>query len=316
MDEPLLELQQRYIDRHKALGHSVKTQRHYQDSFDVLNKWIEATGKPMDTSVLTSAQLDQFAGWLRETPTRGWRGSTTRTPHGIFGILKDLKAFVRYLLEEEIIERNVKVPLPKLPQMLFPVLTKEEIDRIWQTPQMTYRGAMGKRNRALLALMLDTGLRRAEVVNLKVEDVNFADQLVTVTGKGSKQRRVPFSTAVRDLLHDWISARGDDPRSLFLLKPAGVRQLFRRIQDQTGIEHFHPHACRHTAATSMVRSNLDTHSVKRILGHSSIVVTERYLSLSDEDLRAKHAAASPFDALVAPATVHAPIRRKRPSRFE
>ena len=96
----------------------------------------------------------------------------------------------------------------------------------------------------------------------------------------------------------------------------GIRQLFRRIQEETGIKNFYPHACRHTAATSMVRSNMDTHSVKRILGHSSITVTERYLSLSDSDLREKHAAASPYVALVPAMTTTLATKKKRPSRFD
>jgi integrase/recombinase XerD len=267
MERNLTELEARYLGHHRALGHSPKTIQHYHGSLKLLYRWIEATDRPMTTEALTTSSLEQFGIWLRDTPISTYRGSTQRSPHGVFGVMKDIKAFIAFLLDEELLERHVKVKLPKLPSKLFPVLTKEELERIWQTPQLTYRGAMGKRNRALIGLMLDTGIRRGEAVSLRVEDVDLDNQLITVTGKGSKQRRVPFSTSVKHLLADWMRARGDDDRNLFLLADQGVRQLFRRIQAETGVANFYPHACRHTAATAMVRANMDTHSVKRILGH-------------------------------------------------
>lgn len=315
MERKLTDVEARYLDYHRALGHSTATITHYKDSFRLLHNWIEATSREMDTGSLTTSGMEQFSYWLQTTPARTNRGSTQRSAYGVFGVMKDLKAFVRFLVEEELLERNVKVKLPKLPQTLFPVLTKGEIEQVWQTPQMTYKGAMGKRNRAIVGLMLDTGIRRAEATNLKVEDVDLEDQLIVVTGKGSKQRRVPFSTPVKQLMREWMSAWGETDGSLFGLTDQGIRQLFRRIQEETGIKNFYHHACRHTAATTMVRSNMDTHSVKRILGHSSITVTERYLSLSDEDLRVKHEAASPYAALL-PTPITTPTKKRRPSRWD
>jgi site-specific recombinase XerD len=161
MARPLSDVEERYLDYHRALGHSPKTIHHYQDTFRLLHKWLDDTNRTSDTGSLTTASLEQFSTWLQTTPTNGYRGSTQRSAHGVFGVMKDLKAFVRFLLDEELPERNVKVKLPKLPSKLFPVLTKAELERVWATPQMTYRGAMGKRNRALVGLMLDTGIRRA-----------------------------------------------------------------------------------------------------------------------------------------------------------
>lgn len=107
--------------------------------------------------------------------------------------MRDVKAFVRFMLDEELVERNIKVKLPKLPQTLFPVLTKDELETIWQTPQLTYPGAMGKRNRAIAGLMLDTGLRRWEVVSLTPGDINVDDQLVTapLADSGPRDARQP-----------------------------------------------------------------------------------------------------------------------------
>jgi len=84
--------------------------------------------------------------------------------------------------------------------------------------------------------------------------------------------------------------------------------VFVRIRKETGIP-IHPHKLRHQAATYMVRAHANTHTVKRILGHSSITVTEKYLSLADEDLKAAHAAASPFERVET--MIEPPRRRKR-----
>ena len=90
--------------------------------------------------------------------------------------------------------------------------------------------------------------------------------------------------------------RGDEPGALFWLKRDGVKMVLRRIQRETGL-HLHSHKLRHTAATKLVRSGLDLHTVRRILGHNQLSTVEIYLSLSNEDLRAKHNAASPFESI-------------------
>jgi site-specific recombinase XerD len=291
------QVQAAFLAHHEALGRSPKTISHYHDSFALLNRYLAEHEHAADTSSLTSPILQRFAAWLREEPTKGWRGSTKRSPTGVHGVLKDVKAFVRWLAAEELIMHSVTVPVPTLPQMLFPILTDEEIDRGWRSQHLTFPGDLGKRNRALLALMFDTGLRRAEVTGLEVADIDLENQLLRVVGKGNKERRVPFSTGVTLLLQEWLTARGNEPGSVFLLKPAGLRMLFDRIKEDAGLALFHPHQLRHQSATMMVRANADLHAVKRILGHSHISVTERYLSLSDDDLRAKHAVASPFEKI-------------------
>lgn len=284
---------------------------HHQDALKSFLRFLDQSGRAADSRALTTEAMQAFATWLRETSTRGWQGSTQRSIHATHGALKDLRAFTRWLAEEGLIEHAVKVPVPKLPETLFPVLSDAEVEAIWASEHLNFPGSLGKRNRALLALMFDTGLRASEVVHLRVEDVDLSDQLVTVTGKGNKQRRVPFSHGVADHLAEWVRERGDDPRPLFLLKQAGPRMLFERIKAATGITVLHPHGIRHTAATQMVRANMDLHPVKRVLGHSHISTTEKYPSLSDADLRDKHAAASPFERIRTHLSPAAPLRQKR-----
>ena len=167
------------------------------------------------------------------------------------------------------------------------------------------------RNRALIALLLDSGLRLAEVAGITLGELDLKDQIVRIHGKGRKDRPVPFSEGTVDYLRTWIRVRGGEAGSLFGLSRYGIRQLLTRIGQETGI-HVHPHKFRHTAATMMVRENMDLHSIKRVLGHSHLSVTEKYLSLSTEDLKNKHNAASPLERVrsLMPATAARPKRRR------
>ena len=102
-----------------------------------------------------------------------------------------------------------------MPQTLFPILSDEELCKVWQSRYLTGRSSLATRNRALIGLMLDTGLRRNEVVALTLASLDLDDCLLTVTGKGNKQRRVPFSTSVKPLLEAWLRIRGFEEGSLF-----------------------------------------------------------------------------------------------------
>jgi site-specific recombinase XerD len=96
----------------------------------------------------------------------------------------------------------------------------------------------------------------------------------------------------------------------FWLTSSGIYSLFQRIQKGTGLP-IHPHQLQHQAATMMVRSNSDLHTVKRILGHADLATTEAFLSQSYEDVKAMHAAVSPLDEASQDLVKLAEVRRKR-----
>ncbi len=305
----LPDLVDRYLTYHRASGHSPATVKRYTHTFRLFDRFLAAEGLPDDVTALTSVTMRRFSVWLQETPVRTRRGDSRRAPAGAHAHLRDLRAFTRWLNDEELLDRAVKVPMPRLPKRLFPILSDEELQRVWTSRDMTGRSGLALRNRALLGLMLDTGLRREEVASLTLQSLDRPNCLLTVIGKGNKERRVPFSNGVARLLEEWISRRGPEDGPLFWLTGAGVRTVFRKIQVELGLEHFHPHQLRHQAATMMVRSNVDLESVRRILGHTDISTTSRYLSMTDADLRAKHAVASPFESLAL--SQAAPSSRRR-----
>jgi site-specific recombinase XerD len=297
--QQLVDLEEMYLEHHRALGSSPKTITHYRNTFLIFHLFLESVGKQRIAGELTTATMNGFAAYLRETPARLNRGDTQRSVVTTHGHLKDMRAFVRWLHEEGHIPELPKVPIPKLPQTLFPVLSDAELTLIYQSTQLSTETEIGKRNRALFSFMLDTGVRLAEVTGLKYEDLYLQDGMAKIWGKGSRERFVFYSASTTDYLKLWLSVRGRDEGSLFWLKPAGVRMFLERIKKETGITTLHPHQIRHTALTILVRNKVGIHSVRRMAGHSSLAVTERYLSLSNEDLRQEHQAASPVDQLVA-----------------
>jgi site-specific recombinase XerD len=291
-------LEQAYINHHIVRSSSPKTVEHYRNTFIAFHLFLDDRHYSHDSKALTSDVIAEFAVWLKDRPTRIRRGKTERSIVTIHGLIKDLRAFVRWLHENDRLETLPKIYLPKLPQTLFPILSDEDLIKIFSTEQMSQTTEIGKRNHAVIAFMLDTGVRLGEVAALKLDDIHLEDGLAKVWGKGSRERMVFFSPITADAIKLWLNVRGREPGQLFWLNPAGIRMMIDRIQKEAGLEVFHAHQIRHTALTIMLRNDMDSHKVKRIAGHSSILVTERYLSLSHQDLQDAHRTASPVEAVV------------------
>src|SRR5438105_544294 len=99
---PLDPLIDRFYAHHRALNHSEATIDHYRESFRDFDRFLADTKRPRDLSILTTATIEAFTIWLRETPIQPWRGSTKRSIQGLHGRLKDLRSFASWLYREEI----------------------------------------------------------------------------------------------------------------------------------------------------------------------------------------------------------------------
>ncbi len=275
----LQEAERRFLDWHRRSNHSEQTILHYQDTLAAFRRFLAAKHQRETVGALTTATLAAFQTWLKETPlSRPYRGQTHRTITGIHGMMKDLRAFAYWLVEEELLDKPPKVDLPKLPQEDFKILTDAQLVTLFSSKQLTGGGEYGVRNRAIIAFLLDTGVRLSEIAGLTLEDLYLDDGLARVRGKGNKVRHVPFSDGTADYLRAWLKVRHEEETTVFGLTHHGFKMLMGRIRAATGI-NVHCHMLRHTACTSMVRSNMDLHSVRKVMGHSHLSVTERYLSL-------------------------------------
>jgi integrase/recombinase XerC len=217
---------------------------------------------------------------------------------GLF--LSTCRSFFRYLAREGEVTLNpaVGVRSPKIPRKLPKVLDADEMNALLEFPA---DDAEAVHDRAMLELLYSSGLRVAEIVSLHWSDLDFAEGLLRVTGKGSKTRIVPVgrqALAALDALRvqDAVGAedrilRGRHGRPL---STNGVRtRLKRRAHDQGIWQRVYPHLLRHSCASHLLESSGDLRAVQELLGHADIGTTQIYTHLDFQHLAKVYDAAHP-----------------------
>lgn len=162
-----------------------------------------------------------------------------------------------------------------------------------------------ERHHAMLLLMLDTGIRVTELCNLAIKDCDLKNYRIIVWGKGAKERQIPFSPRTAQVIWRYLAARPNARLDEPLLASDGGRPLERynilhileRIGERAGVSNVHPHRFRHTFAILYLRNGGDPFTLQRILGHSTLTMVNRYLSIAQADLANAHRRASPVDNL-------------------
>lgn len=160
------------------------------------------------------------------------------------------------------------------------------------------------RDRAIVELLYATGIRVSELCAIDVRDLDLERRTVRVTGKGDKQRVVPFGLPASRAVTDWLEVRADlegarSGQAAFLgarggrIDPRTVRESVHRLTVQAGVASVSPHALRHSAATHVLEGGADLRAVQELLGHSSLATTQRYTHVSVERLRTTFVQAHP-----------------------
>jgi site-specific recombinase XerD len=174
------------------------------------------------------------------------------------------------------------------------VLDGAELQKILEPGALREGDSVWKRRRddAILEMLYGSGLRVSELCGVDIDSIDLKRHLVTVWGKGGKERRVPMSLAGVETLRQWLTIRhevvGDDSGDALFLNAHGRRlgtRDVRRLLDERAESPTHPHALRHTYATHLLDGGADLRSVQELLGHSDVVTTQRYTHVSKERLR-------------------------------
>ncbi len=242
-----------------------------------------------DLTALDPAALTGFFATLRE------RGQSASTVHQAY---RSLKTFMRWLQATGAVVRNPLAGLSiRTPSTLPQVPTEDELRAVLGCCPPTLVGA---RNRALILVMADAGLRAGEVVRLLVEHWNPQERSLFVrSGKGQKDRVSFVGATTTRALRDYLGARTLAGREDWLFvddqgRPLKLRhlvQVLHRLSARAGLppnRRLHPHALRHLAATSWLRNGVGLDQVRRLLGHASLHTTLRYSSLVAADLQQAH----------------------------
>lgn len=205
-----------------------------------------------------------------------------------------LKSFYKFLIVTKNFKTNLMdiVDTPKKGITLPKVLSIEEVDKLLDidlTNKYSYR------NKAMLEVMYATGLRVSELVNLKLNQIDFDSDLIRVMGKGSKERIVPVGEIAMRYLKIYINEYRlellkDDNTDYVFLNNLGKRlsrqSFFKIIKNIT--TNFSPHTLRHSFATHLLDRGADIVSIKELLGHSSLSTTQIYTHISDQKLIAEY----------------------------
>lgn len=247
-----------------------------------------------DISTYETVDLETLRSWQAHLALGG-QGPRTRA-----GATSALRSFFRWHERQTGVQnsavgllRRAKAPLP-LPRPL----SEREAQNLLDLPAQT--SWVGARDHALFTLLYGAGLRISEALSLRVADAKA--KVLTVTGKGSKQRQVPLLPEIRTALQAWLDqrpgAKGSDP--LFIgvqggpLSQSVVQKTMMKLRRQLGLpEHATPHALRHSFATALLREGADLRVVQDLLGHASLSSTQRYTDLDIKSLEKTYLAAHP-----------------------
>jgi tyrosine recombinase XerC len=246
---------------------------------------------------ITGVDRATIRGFLGELVSREYaRKSVARS-------LASIRSFFSYLRRARVLTGNpsAAIPTPKLERRLPRSLDEATMRTILDGfDRSTDRG---KRDAAILELFYSTGIRLSELIYLRPEDLDFHAQTMKVTGKGRKERIVPFGDHAAAALKAYLRVRsipGPDPGTVFLssrgkiISPKAVNRIVNtaigRVSD---VEQRSPHTLRHTTATHLLNRGADLQAVRELLGHASLSTTQVYTHLSVDRLRQLYARAHP-----------------------
>lgn len=266
-----------FLIEQKIRNNSSQTISYYRISLD---KFIDFVGD-IDVSALDLNLYKKYTLHLLDADNL--RSTSVHT------YLRAVKAFLNWLIDEGLInDFSNKLKLVKQSKQTIIPLSDTEIQVLLES--FNTNTFLGLRNKCICVLMLDCGLRRSECVKLKLGDVLADRHLLLVNGKGAKQRLVPIGDNSLDLLCSYILSYrkfADKSDSLFVsyynqlpITTNTIRCLFDDLKKQTGISRLHPHLLRHTFATHYILDGGDLETLRIILGHSTIGITQVYLHLA------------------------------------
>ena len=209
-----------------------------------------------------------------------------------------LRRFYEWMLKEKKVKFNPFkiISSPKLDKTLPDFLHQEEIDELFVNNEKR-TDFLALRDHALLELLYASGLRVSEIVNLTLDQVESQTRIIKVTGKGNKERMVPYSVECKKILDKYINEcrkeiveknkLENDPKALFLnargekLTTRGIEYILKSIEKKIGMElDLHPHKMRHSFATHLLDEGVDLRVIQEILGHESLETTQVYTHIS------------------------------------
>ncbi|WP_291313525.1 site-specific tyrosine recombinase XerD [Corynebacterium sp. UBA2622] len=273
-------------------GRSANTLSNYRRDADRYTTWLARAGKT-DLAQVTSLDLESYLADLR----RGTSGGAPLAASSAARALTVARGLHKFAVAEGILGADVaaRVPPPAAGTKLPDTLSIGEVASLLDACPTDTPTQL--RDKALLETLYATGARVSEVLGLAVDDVTGDAGVLTVTGKGDKQRLVPVGRAAREAVEAYL-VRGRSAlatgksHALFLNKRGGAlsRQsawtVIKEAAQRAGVEKdISPHTLRHSFATHLLEGGADVRTVQELLGHSSVTTTQIYTHVTADNLR-------------------------------
>ena len=309
-----------YLLVHEGGNHSKKTIEWHRTALGLMRKYFEEERDITLVGEIDAPDINAWFAYLRKS--LGGHGKP-RSERTIQTYARSARAFFHWLVRRETIEHNPfdHVTFPKVGKPRIQTIDSEEFERLLlacappnEAGPIAQRATV--RNRAILWVFYDTGIRVSELCGLRLGDFDRKHGILTVKGKGSKERRIALgNNCLRNLLYyidryrpneeelaEWGST-GED--HLFLsetrlpLTKNGVTLLFARIRKRSGItgKHISPHIFRHSFAIRYLVLGNDPFSLQELLGHEDMTTVKNYMHMNDETIQSQKRKYSPGDHL-------------------
>ena len=306
---------QEFLEIRELDNCSPKTIKTYEQRLRYFSNWLLTQG----VTEVEQLKLEHLRGWmsyLKKTPTYRDKNLSDESIHS-YG--QSILVFCHWLEQEEKLEKAIttRFKLPRKEKKFVPTYTLEDVEKLLNACEVSeysdpeIRKALTARNRAIVVLLIDTGIRLSELVGLRLGDIDRNSRVLLVHRKGNKWQQVPVSREGFKPLHHYLSqhrpilahndvthkddkvflADNGDPLTLW-----GVAALFKKLKKKTGIDgkKVSAHQCRRYMATTQLEMGRSPLDVQRQMGHTTLAMTNHYASLSSQHLRKSHEKYSPL----------------------